>query len=237
MPCQPCALEIPWRTAHTVPSANRPTCPTSPTCPTFFAPTLCIAQCALPANSLRSYVLWKFRGTWLSLHHVLLALRSLRRRRVRTSPYKSVQVRTSPYSLARTLCLAQCALPAKGNALCFFLKAMHMAHGGKPHFSPRVPPFRPCAVWRPAARNAASLRLEALAPSPAAVGRLSARCHSAAPNILGAVAAPLCSDSLPRPLRARHRRASPRVLEKAQGCSARTLCSAQSASLCVAFLF
>ena len=42
---------------------------------------------------------------------------------------------------------------------------------------------------------------------------LNARCHSAAPNILGAVAAPLCSDSLPRPLRARHRRASPRVLE------------------------
>ena len=33
----------------------------------------------------------------------------------------------------------------------------------------------------------------------------------------------LCSDSLPRPLRARHRRASPRVLEKAQGCSAQLL--------------
>ena len=98
-----------------------------------------------------------------------------------------------------------------------------MVHGGKPHFSPRVPPFRPCVVERPAARNAASLRLEALAPSPAAVGRLSARCHSAAPNILGAVAAPLCSDSLPRPLRARHRRASPRVLEKAQGYSAQLL--------------
>ena len=84
------------------------------------------------------------------------------------------------------------------------------------------PPFAPCAVWRPAARNAASLRLEALASSPprAVRRRLSARCHSAAPNILGAVAAPLCSDSLPRPLRARHRRASPRVLENAQGCSA-----------------
>ena len=61
-------------------------------------------------------------------------------------PYKSVQVRTSPYSLAPTLCIAQCALPAGGNVLCFFLDAMHMAHGGKPYFSPRVPPFRPCVV-------------------------------------------------------------------------------------------
>ena len=102
------------------------------------------------------------------------------------------------------------------------VKAMHMAHGGKPYFSPRVPPFRPCVVERPAARNADSLRLEALASSPprAVRRRLSARCHSAAQNIFCAVAAPLCSDSLPRPLRARHRRASPRVLENAQGCSA-----------------
>ena len=53
-------------------------------------------------------------------------------------PYKSVQVRTSPYSLAPTLCIAQCALPARGNTLYSLEKAMHMAHGGKPHFSPRV---------------------------------------------------------------------------------------------------
>ena len=100
---QPCAIEIPKRMAHTAPCANRPTSPTSPTSPTFFAPTLCIAQCALPANRTHSPVLLKFQSTWLSLHPVPL---------VRTSPYKSVQVRTSPYSLARTLCPAQCALPA-----------------------------------------------------------------------------------------------------------------------------
>ena len=35
------------------------------------------------------------------------------------------------------------------------VKAQHMEHGGKPYFSPRVPPFRPCVIERPAARNAA----------------------------------------------------------------------------------
>ena len=64
--------------------ANRPTCPTSPTCPTFFAPTLCIAQCALPANSPRSYVLLNFRSAQPPHSPVPI---------VRTSPYKSVQVR------------------------------------------------------------------------------------------------------------------------------------------------
>ena len=95
--------------------------------------------------------------------------------------------------------------------------------GGKPYFSPRVPPCRPACCMEACGTQCGFFKLEALAPSPPAVGRLSARCHSAAPNILGAVAAPLCSDSLPRPLRARHRRASPRVLEKAQGCSTQLL--------------
>jgi hypothetical protein len=35
------------------------------------------------------------------------------------------------------------------------VKAKHLEHGGKPYFSPRVPPFRPCVAERPAARNAA----------------------------------------------------------------------------------
>ena len=34
------------------------------------------------------------------------------------------------------------------------VKAMHLEHGGKPYFSPRVPPFRPCVIGWPAARNA-----------------------------------------------------------------------------------
>ncbi|MBR2641971.1 MAG: hypothetical protein IKD46_02485 [Lentisphaeria bacterium] len=36
--------------AHSAPCANRPTSPTCPTCPTFFAPSIGIAQCALPAG-------------------------------------------------------------------------------------------------------------------------------------------------------------------------------------------
>ena len=78
--------------------ANRPTCPTSPTCPTFFAPTLCIAQCALPANSPRSYVLLNFRSAQPPHSPVPI---------VRTSPYKSIQVRISlpaPCALHNVLC-------------------------------------------------------------------------------------------------------------------------------------
>ena len=130
-------------------------------------------------------------------------------------PYKSVQVRTSPYSLARTLCIAQSALPARGNVRCSLENAQHMEHGGKPHFSPCSSPLSPRVLYR-GLRHAMRLfklpRSYRFPPRREAV-RLSARCHSAAPNILGAVAAPLCSDSLPSPLRARHRRASPRVLE------------------------
>ena len=96
------------------------------------------------------------------------------------------------------------------------------AHGarGETLLFPPCAPLSPVCCRKACGTQCGFFKLEALAPLPPAVGRLSARCHSAAPNILGAVAAPLCSDSLPRPLRARHRRASPRVLENAQGCSA-----------------
>ena len=102
---------------------------------------------------------------------------------------------------------------------------MHMEHGGKPYFFPRVPPFRPVCCIEACGTQCGSLSYRARTVSRPGGKRygLNARCHSAAPNILGAVAAPLCSDSLPRPLRARHRRASPRVLENAQGCSAQLL--------------
>ena len=61
-------------------------------------------------------------------------------------PYSSVPVRTSPFYTAHTLCIAPCALPASGNALCSFVKAMHMEHGGNLTFPP-VPPFRPaCCI-------------------------------------------------------------------------------------------
>ena len=106
-----------------------------------------------------------------------------------------------------------------------------MAHGGKPYFSPRVPPFRPACCMEACGTQCGSLSYRARTVSRPGGKRygLNARCHSAAQNIFCAVAAPLCSDSLPRPLRARHRRASPRVLENAQGCSAPCIGSAQCA--------
>ena len=121
--------------------------------------------------------------------------------------------RYSQYSWFLCSHTVPCTMCPASQRECAMFFRERTAHGarGETSLSPRVPPFRPCVVKRPAARNAASLRLEALASSPprAVRRRLSARCHSAAPNILGAVAAPLCSDSLPRPLRARHSRPRP----------------------------
>ena len=114
---------------------------------------------------------------------------------------------------------------------CALLFGERYAHGarGETLLFPPCTPFSPVCCIKACGTLCGFFKLEALAPFPAPreAVRLSARCHSAAPNILGAVAAPLCSDSLPRPLRARHRRASPRVLEKAQGCSAHSIGIAQ----------
>ena len=70
--------------------------------------------------AVASHVFWKLRSTWLSLHPVPPALRSLRRRRVRTSPYKSVQVRIplpAPCALRKVLCQPLCpALRAQKNS-------------------------------------------------------------------------------------------------------------------------
>ena len=128
------------------------------------------------------------------------------------TPYLSVLTLSEvsalpPYPLRQTMRTAsqwECAM--------HLVKALHLEHGGKPHSSPHVPPFRTRVLQIGPWHAEHILKFTALAPSPAAVVRLSARCHSAAQNILCAVAAPLCSDTLPRPLRARHRRASPRVL-------------------------
>ena len=117
-----------------------------------------------------------------------------------------------------------CPASQRECALLFFERHAHGARGETSLFPPCTP-FSPVCCMEACGTQCGFFKLEALAPSPAAVRRrLSARCHSAAQNIFCAVAAPLCSDSLPRPLRARHRRASPRVLEKAQGCSAQLLC-------------
>ena len=137
----------------------------------------------------------------------------------------SVQVRTSPYKSVfpcpHPVHCAMCSASRREYALLFGERYAHGARGETSLFPVSPSPFSPVCCMEACGTQCGFFKLEALAPSPAAVRRrLSARCHSAAPNILGAVAAPLCSDSLPRPLRARHRRASPRVLENAQGCSA-----------------
>ena len=80
-----------------------------------------------------SHVPWNFRSTWLTVYH-------------RPSIVFPVFI-VFPVGFAPAMRLAQCALPAAGNTLCFLVNAMHMAHGGKPHFSPcPPPPFRPCVV-------------------------------------------------------------------------------------------
>ena len=87
----------------------------------------------------------KLHGTWPTLHQEHPSYKSYR-------TYKS-------YFSANSIGIALCAMHIE--------KAMHMVHGGKPHFSPHGPPFRPCIIWGPAARNA-FLRLprSALTASP-----------------------------------------------------------------------
>ena len=99
-PPQPCALEIPGNMAHTQPSAISPIGPIRPIRP---IPAL------LPPCALRNVLCQP-------TEHTALCYRNSKAHGSHAScahrPYKSVQVRTSPYSLARTLCPAQCAFPA-----------------------------------------------------------------------------------------------------------------------------
>ena len=137
----------------------------------------------------------------------------------------SVQVRTSPYkSVFPCPHPVHCAMCFASRWECALFSGERTAHGarGETSLFPPVPPFRPACCMEACGTQCGSLSYRARTVSRPGGKRygLNARCHSAAPNILGAVAAPLCSDSLPRPLRARHRRASPRVLENAQGSSA-----------------
>ena len=145
-----------------------------------------------------SHALQKYKSTWHTLHHVPL---------LRTHPYTSVLIRTALLTVSALrnahsqpvgMCIAlgeRTALGARGETLLF----------------PPCTPFSPVCCKEACGTQCGSLRLDALAPFPARreAVRLSARCHSAAPNFLGAVAAPLCSNSLLRPLRARHSRPRP----------------------------
>ena len=93
--------------------------------------------------------------------------------------YKSYRTYKS-YFTANSIGFVLCAMHME--------KAMHMVHGGKPYFSPHGPPFRPCVIWRPAARNA-FLRLPRSPRRLRQRGGLNARCHSASQNIFCDVAA------------------------------------------------
>ena len=83
-------------------------------------------------NYTEIHVLRNIYSTWPTLRQVLPSYKSYR-------SYKS-------YFSAHSIGFAQCAM--------HMVKALHMEHGGKPHFSPREPPFRPGVIWRPAARDA-----------------------------------------------------------------------------------
>ena len=93
------------------------------------APTLCFAQCALPANRTHSPVLSKFQNAWHTLHQVPI---------VRTSPYKSVQVRIplpAPCALRNVLC------QPVGMCIVLWRKPCTWRTGGNLTFPPVSPPF------------------------------------------------------------------------------------------------
>ena len=99
----------------------------------------------------------QFRSAWHTLHHVLLALRSLRRRRVRISPYKSVQVRIplpAPCALRNVLCQPE------GMCFAFFERHAHGARG-EPYFSPCSSPLRPVCCMEACGTQCGSLSYRA----------------------------------------------------------------------------
>ena len=130
------------------------------------------------------------------------------------------------YFSFRTLCSAQCALPAGGNVLCSLVNALHMEHGGETLLFPPCTPFSPVCC-----RKACGSQCGGMVPLPC--GRLSGLrpLEPPASALLrrdkpGTETKWRCRNmpaGATRPLRARHRRASPRVLEFAQGSSARRI--------------
>ena len=137
----------------------------------------------------------------------------------------SVLIRTSPYqSVLHSPHPVHCAMRSASQWECALLFGESHAHGarGNPYFSP-VTPFRPACCIEACGTQCGGMvplpcgRLSGLRPleppasallrrdKPGTETKWRCRCTTA-----GAT----------RPLRARHRRASPRVLEFAQECSA-----------------
>ena len=136
------------------------------TSPYSLARALCPAQSALPANRTHSPVLSKFQSAWHTGCHrpftvfpvfAVFMVSLLPPCALRNVPCQSSGGSRARQGDSRPLRSGTFAAASQRECALLFLNAMHMAHGGKPHFSPRVPPFRPCVVERPAARNAASL--------------------------------------------------------------------------------
>ena len=107
------------------------------------APTLCIAPCALPANRTHSPVLSKFQSAWYTGCH----------RPFTVFPVFAVFMVSlfPPCALRNVLCQPE------GMCFAFFGRHAQGARGETSLFPPCPPPFAPCVVERPAARNAASL--------------------------------------------------------------------------------
>ena len=138
----------------------------------------------------------------LTLSHVPL---------LRTPPYSSVHIRTRPYPALHTVSAMRNVL-CQPEGMCYALgESNALGARGETLLFPPCTPFSPVCYKMACGTRCGSLSYRARTVSRPGGKRygLNARCHSAAPNILGAVAAPLCSDSLPRPLRARHSRPRP----------------------------
>ena len=122
--------------------------------PSLALPLLCALHkvpCQPTAPLLR-HALRKFHSTWYPLHPEPACPPEPP---AKEGPYKSVSVRIHPFSIAHSIGIAQCALPADGNALCSLEKALHLEHGENLTFPP-CSPLSPECCKEPAARNAAS---------------------------------------------------------------------------------
>ena len=107
-----------------------------------------------------------------------------------------------------------CALRGAADAPKSGVNAMHMEQGGKPTLPPLAPLFDPRAFRRPEARKAHSWISRARA---AALRRHGLLLGATRQGKISFALSRLRRDSLPRPLRARRSRSSPRVLDFALG--------------------
>ena len=122
--------------------------------PSLALPLLCALHkvpCQPTAPLLR-HALRKFHSTWYPLHPEPACPPEPP---AKEGPYKSVSVRIHPFSIAHSIGIAQCAMPANGYMLCTWRKHSTWSMG-KTLLFPPCPPLSPVCCREPAARNAAS---------------------------------------------------------------------------------